>query len=487
MRSSFLDGIEEKTDPGERTKSNSFEIRCMTSSTERTKTLRDYAAEHGAVAHSRSKSRDDPLSVLDEEDPIFANEDLLRIDHIPDHDKIVGRNDQIETVARRLKPTITGGSGKGTLLLGKSGSGKTLVTRYVSREVEERGGNNDVRIGRAIIDCAQRRSEVQTVVHLARSLNAPEETGVNIPHSGIATGAYYDRLWTVIDELYDAVIVVLDEIDRLAPPNDSRNVPPEEADDSKLLMQLSRAGEENDVEASITVVGISNDLKYGDRLDTRVESSFAPDEIVFPAYDANQLGDILDRRRDAFHDGVLSGDVIPLCSAFSAQEHGDARRALDLFRLAGEVARDGDADQVHEDHVRAANDDAEVTRIQDLIRGCPTQAKIAIAALAAMDEFTDRSHFKATEMYRVYREFAEAIDTNVLGQKRITDQLREYETLRIIDMHRTSNGYREGTYLQLSLLDDASLLLQSVGLDDQCSRIPIDSQVRQRILGVIDR
>jgi len=41
-----------------------------------------------------------------------------------------------------------------------------------------------------------------------------------------------------------------------------------------------------------------------------------------------------------------------------------------------------------------------------------------------MDEYTNQSHFKATEMYQVYREFAEAIDTNVLRQKRITDQLR---------------------------------------------------------------
>ncbi|WP_231187572.1 AAA family ATPase [Haladaptatus sp. DYF46] len=163
--------------------------------------------------------------MLDEDDPIFANEDLLRIDHIPEHDKIVGRNDQIETVARRLKPTITGGSGKGTLLLGKSGSGKTLVTRYVSREVEERGAETDTRIGRAIIDCAQRRSEVQTVIHLSKSLNDPQKTGITIPHSGIATGAYYDRLWTVIDKLYDAIIVVLDEIDRLAPPDDARNIP----------------------------------------------------------------------------------------------------------------------------------------------------------------------------------------------------------------------------------------------------------------------
>ncbi len=132
-----------------------------------------------------------------------------------------------------------------------------------------------------------------------------------------------------------------------------------------------------------------------------------------------------------------------------------------------------------------ANDDAEVTRIQDLIRGCPTQAKIAIAALATMDEFTDRSAFKATEMYRVYRAFAEAIDTNVLGKKRITDQLREYETLKIIDMKRTSDGYREGTYLQLSLLDDSSLILQTIGLDDRCAKIPIDARMRRQMETII--
>ncbi len=54
-------------------------------------------------------------------------------------------------------------------------------------------------------------------------------------------------------------------------------------------------------------------------------------------------------------------------------------------------------------------------------------------------------------------------------------------------MTRTSDGYREGTYLTLSLLDEASLLLQSIGLGDQCSRIPIDTQMRQQIVGLVGR
>jgi cell division control protein 6 len=454
-----------------------------TSDAEDIYTLRDYADEHGAVSRSRANARDDPLAVLDEDDPIFMNEDILRIDYIPNKNKIVGRNKEIQTVARRLKPAIDGGSGKGTLLLGKSGSGKTLVTKYVSQEVQQRGEDNDTYIGRAIVDCGQRRSETQTVIHLARSLNEPSKTGIEIPGSGIATGLYYDRLWTIIDELYDSVIVVLDEIDRLAPNElNKMTVDPEDAEDSKLLMQLSRAGEEDDIDAGLTVIGISNDLKYGDRLDTRVESSFSPDEIVFPAYDANQLGKILEHRSDAFREGVLSGDVIPLVAALSAQEHGDARKGINLFRLTGEVAREDNAEVITEQHVRTADVDAEVTRIKDLLHGTPTQTKIAIAALAAMDELTNEDYFPSKAMYDIYRYFAESIDANVLGHKRILDQLREYDTLQILDMKRTSEGFGKGTPLKISLLDDSDLILQSIGLDGRCEKIPIDSDTKKRII-----
>lgn len=446
-------------------------------------TFGDYADEQGAVSRSRANSRDDPLSVLDEPDPIFTNEDLLRIDHIPNKNKIVGRNREIQTVARRLKPAIRGGSGKGTLLLGKSGSGKTLVTKYVSQEVKERGENEGTRIGAAIIDCGQRRSETQTVIHLAKSLNRQSETGIDVPSSGISTGAYYDRLWEIIDTCYDSVIIVLDEIDRLAPNEGvDATIEPQDADDSKLLMQLSRAGEEDDIEAGLTVVGISNDLKYGDRLDTRVESSFAPDEVVFPAYDANQLREILDHRSDAFHDGVLQSDVIPLVAALSAREHGDARRGINLFRLAGEVAREESADTVTKQHVRTADIDADVTRIKDLLHGTPTHAKIAIGALAAMDELTGEEFFPSKLMYEMYRYFAETIGVDPLGHKRILDQLREYDTLQILDMRRTSDGFAKGTPLKISLLDDSDLVLQSIGLDSRCKEIPLDSQTRQTIV-----
>jgi len=92
---------------------------------------------------------------------------------------------------------------------------------------------------------------------------------------------------------------------------------------------------------------------------SRALSSFTPEDVHFDDYDANQLQSILRRRQDAFYDDVLDEDVIPLAAAFAAQTHGDARKAIDLMRVAGELAeREGDAG-VREEHVREAQDKVE--------------------------------------------------------------------------------------------------------------------------------
>jgi molecular chaperone HtpG len=46
--------------------------------------------------------------------------------------------------------------------------------------------------------------------------------------------------------------------------------------------------------------------------------------------------------------------VIPLCAAFAASEHGDARRALDLLCVSGEIAERSKSKKVCAEHVRLA-------------------------------------------------------------------------------------------------------------------------------------
>jgi len=129
----------------------------------------------------------------------------------------------------------------------------------------------------------------------------------------VSTKRKYRRLYELINEHYDSVIFILDEIDLLV----GRRANDEPAY-SKLLYQLSRASNTNEIEGQVSVAALTNDPKFMEDIDGRAESSFNPRDVYFPDYDANQLRQILENRRDAFRsDALTDDDVLPLVSAFA--------------------------------------------------------------------------------------------------------------------------------------------------------------------------
>ena len=94
---------------------------------------------------------------------------------------------------------------------------------------------------------------------------------------------------------------------------------------------------------------------FTDNLDPRVKSGLNEEELIFPPYDAVQLKEILSTRsKVAFMRGVVDNTVISKCAAYAAREHGDARRALDLLRVSGELAERENAVKIEEAHVDLA-------------------------------------------------------------------------------------------------------------------------------------
>jgi hypothetical protein len=162
----------------------------------------------------------------------------------------------------------------------------------------------------------------------------------------------------------------------------------------------------------VSIMGISNDLKFTDFLDPRVKSSLGEEEIVFPPYDANQLRDILRHRADvAFKPDVLTDDVIPLCAAFAAQEHGDARRALDLLRCAGEFAERDGVEVVSAEHVRRAQEKIELDRIVEAVRTLPTQSKLVLLAIIELEGDVEPDFFEQPDDLDCSFEQPAAIDS----------------------------------------------------------------------------
>lgn len=379
-------------------------------------------------------------SLFTTEDPVFAHKELLTVGHVPDIDRIVGRDAEMQHIANALNPAIFAQSPINALIYGKTGTGKSLCARQVTKRCTRLAVERGVRMAVAYVDCSQQKTETQAVWSAATQLNDSDETDVVVPETGLGTAQYYNRLWSIVDELYDVVVIVLDEIDRQP--------------DDEVLLQLSRAEEAGKVATcNIGVMGISNKINYKKTMDERVKSSLQEREFVFPPYDATQLRDIIDKRRDAFKTGVLSDGAVSLTAALAAQEHGDARKAIDILRHAGELALEEGDDRVRERHVRNAQELAERDRFRELISGVPVQTKAALLALAQLSTHSKRQSFRTSAVYDEYEQLCRDVGIKILTERRIYDLLKELSFLGVNEMNRTGGGRGEGQYTEHHLVE----------------------------------
>lgn len=384
---------------------------------------------------------------------IFTRKELLKVGHVPESTRIVGRDQEIEAIAAELRPVVQGQPPNNTLIYGKTGTGKSLVAQHVTERACRAAESQKVAVGTVYVDCAQHNTQTRVARSITRTLNDGAGTGFSIPRSGIGSGEYYDYLWEILDSVYDAVIIILDEVDRL--------------EDDDVLMQLSRARESGKADCHLGIVAISNKIEYRDQLNERVKSSLREEEFVFQPYDANQLREIMNHRRDAFREGVISEDVIPLTAAFAAQEHGDARKAIEILRHAGELAERDGASQVGEEHVRDAQEWAEIDRFEELLRGSTTQVKFILYSLALLSEENPEDEFSTSRIYERYTKTARKLGATVLGEHRVYELLKEQAFLGVVESTRTGGGRGQGSYLEHRLIQDTGIVLKSVLRDSR--------------------
>ncbi len=402
----------------------------------------------------------DPLFNFDD-DPshahIFNRKELLKVGHVPESARIVGRDEEIEAVAAELRPIVQDQPPNNVMIYGKTGTGKSLVARHVTERAKRAAEAQGAAVGMVYVDCAQHNTQTRVARSITRTVNDRNVTGFDIPRSGIGSGEYYDYLWDILDRRYDAVVIILDEVDRL------------ENDD--VLMQLSRARESGKADCHLGIIAISNKIEYHNELNERVKSSLREEEFVFQPYDANQLREIMNHRRDAFHDGVITDDVIPLTAAFAAQEHGDARKAIEILRHAGELAERQNADKIREEHVRDAQEWAEIDRFEELLRGSTTQVKFILYALALLTENNDEDEFSTSHIYDHYTEIADTLGTKTLSEHRVYELLKEQAFLGVVESTRTGGGRGQGSYLEHRLVQDTDIVLKSVLRDSQLEKL----------------
>ena len=371
------------------------------------------------VVNMQNKALDGLFQELLATEPIFNNKEVLRPTYTPD--TLVHRDDQINNLATILVSALRGDTPSNILIYGKTGTGKTAASRHVGRELERIGEQLNVQCSVVYVNCEVIDTQYRLLANLARQF------GEDVPMTGWPTDQVFAKFKEAVDSKKQVIIIILDEIDKLVKKGDD------------VLYNLSRANSDLK-QAKISMIGVSNDLKFTEFLDPRVKSSLGEEEIIFPPYDADQISDILMERAEiAYKNGVLEETVIPLCAAFAAQEHGDARRALDLLRVAGELAEREKKPRVQEEHVRRAQDKIEVDRVIEVVKTLPTQSKLALCAVINLRN-NGYKNVTTGEVYNVYRQLCINVDMDILTQRRVTDLMSELDMLGIVNALVVSKG-----------------------------------------------
>ena len=385
---------------------------------------------------------------------VFKNKDMVQIDYVVDEDRIIGRDDELEALAQSLYPATNGSKPSNCLVYGKPGTGKSLSVKFMTQKLKEKATVNGYSVGVAYVDCSQSSSETDAVIRIAKELNDPEVSGVEIPDTGLSTGQFYQRAWKAMDATHDVSIVVLDEIDK------------HHAYD-ELLMTLSRAGEADKLtDSSLGVIGISNKPRFTDKLNERTLSSLGERRYVFPPYTATQLKEILDARRDAFKEDALEEGITARVAALSAREYGDARKAMDIFRYAGEIANENQSETVRDEFIDEAFERAERDEILEIVSTLPYHSTLVIQSVAALaaDRNAEKDPVTTTEAYDLYKRKCSVEGTDPLSERRVRDLLEEAEFLEIITRKTKAAGKAKGSRTTISLVDDPGKTLEACKL-----------------------
>ncbi len=393
---------------------------------------------------------------------IFRSREILLPDYVPD--ELPHREREIRRVALSLAPALRGEKPNNIFIYGLTGTGKTAVVKHVLRRLRDTAIDVGVNVSPIYVNVRHRDTPYRVLVDIADGI------GLRVPFTGLSTGEVFYRIVRALSRLKGIYIVVLDEIDFLVKRY---------GDD--LLYKLARINE-GLRDSRVSLVGITNNVSFIEDLDPRVKSSLGEEEIVFPPYNAEQLRDILESRAErAFYPGVLDGEVIPLCSALAAREHGDARRALDLLRVSGEVAeRRGDS-IVTRVHVLAARAEIERDRVSDVVKTLPLHGKLILASITALT-MGGKTHTTTGEVYNYYSSLTQALGIESVTQRRVSGIIAELDMMGIVTARVISRG-RYGKTRVIDLAADPEVIIKTLwedpALEAVMGRVEVDALGRR--------
>jgi cell division control protein 6 len=370
---------------------------------------------------------------------LFVDRSILSSSYTPQ--TIYHRDKEINKIANILAPALKQEKPSNLFIYGNTGTGKTLTVKHVIDNMEEVSRNKNIPLKIIYTNCKLKGvadTEYRLISQLASFF------GKTLPPTGLPTDEIYKAFYDAVEKDKSIVLLVLDEVDQLIKKTGDN-----------IFYNLTRINEELK-NSQITIVGISNNTTFIENIDPGVKSSLSEESILFAPYNALEMQKILkERTSKAFKENVVEQGVIEKCAAYAAREHGDARKVIELLRVAGEIAERTKSKTISTDHIDEAEERLEKEKIFDIVKTQPKQFQAVLFSVLSIKN--ENFSIYTGEIYGFYKKLCFKIGLRPLTQRRVSDIIREFEMIGVINTKTISKG-RYGRTREITLSVPPSVL-----------------------------
>ena len=333
---------------------------------------------------------------------------------------IIGRRQQVEELLQYLESLRQGFAVPLISVYGRSGSGKSTLVKFVCKNIEDLAcfAFANLRKAKTVFGCANLILSELDVASLKSA------DGINKAIDCIGN--------TISEKLKSKrkkfMVLVLDEYDVIF--SDKRGNP------SEFMYKLLTLAEElREKDLWLCIITISNNTLSEYDLDDRIKSRMGNSEVFFPPYSQGDILQILkDRSQKAFAKKI-GDDVLQYCSELSCAEHGDARRALDLLRISGELC---DGQKITKENIDAAYAKLQKDRLENIVTNSSSHQRILIGAICSNMLDSDSGWSATSSIYETHRGLLQK--TKPLSYRRVTDLLVELKNSGLLISKTQSRG-----------------------------------------------
>ena len=388
---------------------------------------------------------------------IFAPGDTLEAEYR--RDLFIEREEYIEKFATQLEPALHGRSPNNIFVDGKCGSGKTCTTKYILESLAREMNKVGKTLSTAHISVSQDSTAYQTLINITNSLR--ELRGKDcIPKTGHPYEQVKDKLVTELNNLHGVLYIVIDEADSIRNPD-------------KLFEDLSRLTERNNLsELKIGIIGIANNMSFLENFSSATYSTLQPRQLTFEGYNSQEIKEILRKRADeAFLEGVLQPDVVPLCASLCAGMGGDVRDGLELLNLAGEMVRvrvrnsDSAPRTITTDDLYKAEEEIVPTWLEQTVQSLSESKQEVLYSVLKL-EVSNNTSVKTVDIHRHY---SAQFGNGGKSERQVRSYLRSFRNRGLLNKGHTNNGRDSrdpGSFDTFSLAPELSNIVIALGTGD---------------------